>query len=67
MIGASARPGKKGMRYVARSWAEAQFISLGTFDTAERASIAYRLFEYWRKAGFAIDAIPTINRTKDAI
>lgn len=45
----------------------ADVISLGTFDTAERASMAYRLFCHWVLKGHHPDTIPRQPRTRDAI
>lgn len=42
-----------------------QKLNIGTFETAERASLAVRLFKYWRAAGHT--NIPVRNVTRDAI
>lgn len=41
--------------------------SIGTFDTAERASLAVRLFEHWVAVGHAVSAIPRQPQTRDVI
>ena len=45
----------------------ADVISLGTFDTAERASLTYRLFKHWILRGHHPDSIPRQPQRIDAI
>ncbi len=54
-----------GRRWVATGFLCGQKLNLGTFETAERASLAVRLFSYWRAAGYT--KIPVRNETRDAI
>ncbi len=54
-----------GRRWVATGYLCRQKLNLGTFETAERASLAVRLFSYWRAVGYS--DIPVKNTTRDAI
>ncbi len=55
----------RGPLWQARAYMHGQKLNLGTFETAERASLAVRLFCHWRAAGYS--DIPVQNTTRDAI
>lgn len=54
-----------GHRWIATAYHECEKMNLGIFETAERASLAVRLFCHWRAAGYS--DIPVRNTTRDAI
>lgn len=41
--------------------------TIGSFETPERAALAFRLFSLWRERGYDFYDIPTQPRTVDAI
>lgn len=67
MIGGYRVNNKNGVSYHARAYVGGDCFYLGTFDSQNRASMAYKLFIHWRKSGFDVKDIPTANKTKDAI
>lgn len=42
-------------------------VHLGTFDTPERASLAYRIFRHFADAGYDMNKRPRYPKTRDAI
>lgn len=42
-------------------------VTVGTFDTQERAAVAVNLYRLWLKRGFTAHQIPARPRTIDAI
>ncbi len=55
----------RGPLWHARAYIHGQKLNLGTIANAARASLAVRLFHYWRAAGYS--DIPVRNTTRDAI
>lgn len=53
--------------YVAQVYCRKERVHLGTFDTPERAGLAYRIFRHFADAGYDMCKRPRYPKTRDAI
>ncbi len=54
-------------KYKAQAQLYNERVHLGTFDTPERANMAYRIFRHFADAGYDMDKRPRYPKTVDAI